>query len=432
MFSTRLEAEAWSKDFARESQAKYGARNCFYISSGTREVLKSELQPNPNQAQLFEVDSSNKVLGYNGLVRALCVWGGDSDCDHTWDKEIKIEIEANRYEGWETGGEKRFQDGEFSQGQFCSKCQAWLGAYGLEPSPQLYLDHTAEVLKALWRVLKPDGVMFWNLGDCMKDKQLIMMPFRVALMAQEMGWYIRSDIIWSKPNPMPETVHDRPAKSHEYIFLMTKEPRYFWDADAVKEPQGTNTHPRGKKDGGTKVRSANAGEVRSNLSFQDAVRDVEVPGGRNLRTIWTICTQSYEGSHFATFPEEIPKRAILAGTSQKGNCPSCGKPWVKDMDYKSNYGKRSPAHVPHGDKTKVSSTDWKPPTIVYKGWKSQCSCGTEPVPAIVLDPFCGSGTTIQVARALGRHAIGLDISPLYRELADKRADLKTTDIMRFI
>jgi len=158
----------------------------------------------------------------------------------------------------------------------CSLCGAWKGAYGLEPTPEMYVEHTIEILREIRRVLRKDGVVFWNIGDSyagsggpgsqydtkhpgygkqfekftnpnkkgfktIKPKDLCLIPFRVAIAAQEDGWWVRSVIIWSKPNPMPESVTDRPTESHEYILMLTKSARYYWDMEAVREKGLTNS-----------------------------------------------------------------------------------------------------------------------------------------------------------------------------------------------
>src|SRR5215470_1571320 len=176
------------------------------------------------------------------------LWGGDADCRHFWDRA--------------TGGG--------AGGRLCSACGAWLGHLGLEPSIELYVRHLVEVFRAVRRVLRPWATLWLNLGDCynsgtsarrkpaptrqgywqaagsmgdrrlhavgVKTKDLVGIPWRVALALQADGWYLRSDVIWSKPNPMPESVTDRPTRAHEYLFLLAPGTRYFYDADAIREP----------------------------------------------------------------------------------------------------------------------------------------------------------------------------------------------------
>jgi len=163
----------------------------------------------------------------------------------------------------------------------------------------------------------------FKLNHGLKQKDLIGMPWRVAFALQADGWYLRSDIIWSKPNPMPESVTDRPTKSHEYIFLLTKKARYYYDADAVREKQDEATRRA--------ATFRNGGDYTGGNSFSNSLKkdkdshgDGENGTGRNRRTVWEIATQPFPGSHFATFPEALVEPCIKAGTSERGCCSVCG------------------------------------------------------------------------------------------------------------
>ena len=340
----------------------------------------------------------------------------------------------------------------------------WKGGYGLEPTIELYVEHTVQILREIKRVLRKDGVVFWNIGDSysgsggaggdynegglregqpkypgrcpLKPKDLCLIPFRVALAVQADGWWVRQDIIWHKPNPMPESCTDRPTKSHEYIFLFTKSKDYYWDQEAVRD--GLSDGPKGGRQ-----RAADKGETASRSKDYHNGRLMRLSAGkdppsRNIRSVWTIATQPYSEAHFATFPEEIPRRCILAGTSQKGNCPKCGMPWIRMTEITGKTLQRNGPGT--GQKVKAchehlgatsSLVSGYVNTTRTVGWTPQCQCNLEPVPAIVLDPFCGSGTTLRVARDLGRDAIGIDICNQYKEMAEKRADLNIPDITKF-
>jgi DNA modification methylase len=258
------------------------------------------------------------------------------------------------------------------------------GQIGLESSPAEFVEQLVEVFRAVRRVLRDDGTLWLNLGDSyaattkgssgvgknatnvgtlladrswrvppgLKAKDLIGIPWRVAFALQSDGWYLRQDIIWHKPNPMPESVRDRCTKAHEYVFLLSKSERYFYDADAVSEPLSAGTIERlrsgpvqAKKDQPkNSVRGDGGGEYFGGDS-------------RNRRSVWSITSEPYPEAHFATFPSELPRLCILAGS-------------------------------------KVGDT--------------------------VLDPFAGSGTTLQVALELGRQAIGCELNPAYVELINRR------------
>ena len=285
------------------------------------------------------------------------------------------------------------------------------GQLGLEKTPEEYVAKMVEVFREVKRVLKKEGTVWLNLGDSyngsgkagsnpeyqdrhtefgkpsvhkerfgmptdvedLKPKDLVGIPWRVAFALQADGWYLRSDIIWHKPNPMPESVTDRPTKSHEYIFLLSKSAKYYFDQEAVKEEA---TGYDGRRDtlykGGTKDMACTGQHQRwkrrknddtnyggNGNGFKDhsGYNKLENPYVRNIRSVWTIPTSPYPEAHFATFPPKLIEPCILAG------CPENG---------------------------------------------------------IVLDPFIGSGTVAQVATLHRRNWIGIELNPDYIKLADKR------------
>jgi DNA modification methylase len=218
------------------------------------------------------------------------VWGGRPGCEHHWgeEKRIKQSPQRDHRQGGgfaSTQGTEAARKGmafEASQGSFCSLCGAWRGSFGFEPTVQMYVDHTIEIMRENRRVLRPDGVVFWNIADTYRDKNLALVPQRVAIAAVDDGWILRNDIIWHKPNPMPESVKDRLTRSHEHILVLTKSDSYFWNLEAAREP----------------------------ATSKDAGPD----GKRNRRDVWTIPLQPFGGAHFAPFPEEIPRRCISLGS----------------------------------------------------------------------------------------------------------------------
>ena len=268
------------------------------------------------------------------------------------------------------------------------------GQLGLEQTPQEYVANMVEVFSLVRDLLSDDGTLWLNLGDSyagswgsqgrdysgvsvsalsqrqvmasqrkasgtgsviasgLKPKDLIGIPWRVALALQADGWYLRQDIIWHKPNPMPESVTDRCTKSHEYIFLLSKSERYYYDHEAVKEPVALASLTRLNQDLDQQTGSNRVpGKTNGNMK---AVGDTE---HRNKRSVWEVATQPYSGAHFATFPPALIEPCILAGSR------------VND---------------------------------------------------IVFDPFLGSGTTAQVAQALGRQWIGCELNPEYLNLQARR------------
>lgn len=282
------------------------------------------------------------------------------------------------------------------------------GQIGLEKTPQQLVDKLVEVFREVHRVLRDDGTVWLNLGDSyanshygtgggwakdkvgyekaasqdrslfknpgldanLKPKQLVGFPWRTALALQDDGWYLRQDIIWHKPNPMPESVRDRCTKSHEYIFLLSKSPRYYFDCESIKEPavcgwRGSEFHTgktgshqlgRAQKVRPSKVKGefkAKGEPLPGRLPFR-AIRDM-----RQKRSVWSVSTKSFKGAHFATFPPDLIRPCVLAGA---------------------------------------------------------------PLGGTVLDPFAGAGTTGVVAKETGREFIGIELNPAYREMALARIE----------
>ena len=327
------------------------------------------------------------------------------------------------------------------------------GAYGLEPTLEKYIANMVEVFREVRRVLRKDGSLWLNLGDTyaaaqgvyadgaprlpkvpttvqnrpkrvtrnnslnLKPKDLIGLPWRVAFALQADGWWLRSDIVWAKPNPMPESVTDRPTRAHEYVFLLSKSARYFYDADAIREPLVVALHAPGNQ---------KLDHSRKDHDRVDKVWGTEA--GANKRTVWSIATQSFSGAHFATFPEKLVEPCILAGTSERGVCGVTGDPWARvtevrggtigqswhDHEEDEVRGQRSGGMSLARDR---GNGPYKRETL---GWQPTCDHDTEPVPALVLDPFCGSGTTGVVALRHGRSFIGIELNPEYIKLARKR------------
>jgi DNA modification methylase len=276
------------------------------------------------------------------------------------------------------------------------------GQIGLESTPEAYVARMVEVFREVRRVLRDDGTLWLNLGDSyhnlrthnnggaptntvhvggsrdgtegfgrtnrnrrqqgLKEKDLVGIPWRVAFALQADGWWLRQDIIWHKPNPMPESVTDRCTKAHEYVFLLTKSQRYFYDAEAVKEPMAESTfrihsssgvQKRAAESGGWKTDYTPGGRHTGLCNGKESLRD----GSRNRRSVWTITTKPYSGANFAVMPADLVEPCIKAG------CPEGGT---------------------------------------------------------VLDPFAGSGTTLAVAAELGRNGIGCELNPEYIALAERR------------
>lgn len=275
----------------------------------------------------------------------------------------------------------------------------------------------------------------------LRPKDLVGVPWRVALALQADGWWLRQEIIWAKPNPMPEAVVDRPTRSHEQIFLLSRSSSYFYDRHAIMEPVTGGAHPRGSgvnpkaKAAGKDGRGGRDGapRVRSNASFSAAI-SVGLTGMRNKRTVWAIGTRPFPGAHFATFPPGLVEPCIMAGSSEGGACAACGAPLERVVEQlpAGGVGSRNKVRKLRGAHGGVAEdaqrghqgfgVPWDPSFPVTRDWALTCSCSDPrpPVPCTVLDPFAGAGTTGLVARRLGRSFVGVEISPVYAAMARDR------------
>jgi DNA modification methylase len=291
---------------------------------------------------------------------------------------------------------------------------------GDEGDPLAYVAHLVAVFRLVWRMLRDDGVVWLNLGDSyaqgnrqtgVPDKNLLLIPARAALALQADGWYLRSDIVWSKPRPMPESVQDRPTKSHEHVFLLAKNSCYFYDAQAIAEP-AQNWRPCNRANG--KYHNHGTG-LQPHAGLE---RSYET---RNVRDVWTLAPPNFNGAHFAVFPEALPRRCILAGSSPQA-CERCGAPWQRVVE-------REPMEIVRSDRrkqmgmngrTQPSGTMVAPARTCTVGWRPTCDCENEGTGrCLVLDPFAGSGTTLRVAEALGRDSIGIEAGD-YAHLQEER------------
>lgn len=379
------------------------------------------------------------------------------------------------------------------------------GQIGLEDAPERWVERLVDVFREVKRVLRDDGTLWVEIGDSYssggngpgqdgakqgtnagsllppkrapegyKPKDLLGQPWMLAFALRADGWYLRSEIIWHKVNAMPESVTDRPTKAHSTVFLLSKRPRYFYDADAIREPFSQNTHSRGKGIGVKQEQEQTSGTLnagRNNASFGRATqgdlaphltappqvetldgmepesprgpdgrrrtavkggenseqhRDGERwpnPAGANARSVWAILTEPTPFAHFATWPQKLVSQMILAGTSERGCCPECGAPWVRETE-SSGHKPRSVVQVPQGrpdGRTRPRSSGGVPvPIVQTTGWSLLCDHHFEPIPCVVLDPFAGSGTTLLAARRLGRRAVGVELSESYCQLAAGR------------
>ncbi len=336
----------------------------------------------------FSVLLPVRLIDYGLRDYGTAKWeGGDPECEHIEPHGTTLGKKSDTFHGSNTQ-----EAHEIQYKRVCGKCGAIRidQQIGLEVTPDAYIANLVEVFRECKRILRDDGTLWVNIGDSyasngdragmklgahpkgcqcsyctmsttglptrvpdgMKPKDLIGIPWMLAFALRADGWYLRQDIIWHKPNPMPESVKDRCTKSHEYIFLLSKSAKYYYDSDAIREPLAASTQndPRMQDMGRTyngKGRGAYGETGKANGSMEAWTLN---PNGRNKRDVWTVTTKPYKGAHYATFPPDLIKPMILAG------CPKGG---------------------------------------------------------IVLDPFVGSGTTVATAIKLGRKGIGIDLNIKY-------------------
>ena len=510
--------------------------------------------------------------------------GGDAECGHAKRRNYS----TPRVDGGTPANNNHAAEGW--PGGICGHCGAVRdpAGIGLEPTLGEWVQSIVAAMREVWRVLRHDGTCWLNLGDAyyggkgqnsyryannhldrdtlqkshthvgntraldlpqvgLRPKSLVGQPWRVAFALQDDGWILRSAIVWHKPNPMPESVTDRPTSSYDMLFLLVKsatphfwthptlpgtrtqpEPDYRWtdaatgmeyaneppdysdewttcpecggsgeiiiesgqvsmfngipsltkdcrkcadsndvgwvkrwrrinlwrshdyyyDAEAVRTSptdyldhlrrirQQTNDNksaPGGGRNG-LKPRGVNKqrGHSRRQAGFNarwDAMsKDEQQVNGSNARNVWSIPTQGRPQAHFATFPDELPLRCILAGTSEQGVCGECGAPWVRMMErYRTLDGEKwdNPPPIRNADIGNPSSAQGvghhRTGTVTRTlAWQPTCACGADVIPATVLDPFVGSGTTCAVSQQLGRRSVGLDLNPEYLEIARAR------------
>jgi DNA modification methylase len=332
--------------------------------------------------------------------------------------------------------------------------QEWCGgSLGLEPTVDLYVEHMVAVFREVRRVLRRDGTLWLNIGDSynsgaqynhgspgskvaygewsgdwpghrakipgLKPKDLLGIPWMLAFALRADGWWLRSEITWAKRAPMPESCTDRPTSATEKVFLLAKSAKYFYDAEAVKE-EAESDHPSGngyKRD--PRLTYSDANGARGNDKQWSGVG-----GKRNQRNFWLLGPEPFPEAHFATFVSEIPRRAILAGTSERGVCPKCAAPWARIVE-KTFVVTGSGTKRGGGNGLDVSNRWDHQPNGVNEsetiGWRPTCGCDAgEPVPATVLEPFAGAFTTCLVAEQLRRDSIGIELNPEYCEMGRRR------------
>ena len=410
------------------------------------------------------------------------MWGGDLNCEHEW---VKAPPRRNR-KSTELVGENSKQatnkgaTHDLTETDICYKCGAWLGCLGLEPTPEIYINNLVEIFRGVRRVLRDDGVVWLNLGSSYagsgkagrnpeyqkrhvqfgqierrermgvpiparsigyKPKDLIPIPWMVAMALQQDGWYLRSGMPWVKRSAMPEPVRDRPARALEYFFLLSKSRKYFYDVEAVRMPgaipAGTKAAKGSKERAGQDKVNARPPEYKTysgtrhrrntDWFFESLQAILDGENGAMLHDendlpIAVFCNpQPYPKAHFATYSPLLIAPMILAGASPRA-CEICGAPWERVVEKKKVLTQKTntpnkeweiSGGRPYGQRARLGTKT--------TGWQPTCKCENEGTgKCTVLDPFVGSGTTLGVAEVLGRNSIGIEPNPEYCKLIPER------------
>ena len=388
------------------------------------------------------------------------IWDGNPICNHDW----SIERTSRPNQAGGTGdrsisgkggtqphGVDYHDRGTYSS--FCSKCGAWRGQLGLEPTPDLYIKHLCDIYEGIRRVLKDKGTCWVNIGDTYSGsmqgygakessktgfqkapvkagfyassknippmakcgiprKSLVMIPFRFALEMVNRGWILRNTIIWHKPNAMPSSVRDRFTVDFEYLFFFSKKERYFFEQQREGSTEYFKNPNTEKSFGGESV-----------VSNQKANRPRPIIHtiGRNKRTTWSITTRPFPEAHFAVFPEDLVEIPIKA-CCPEFICKKCGKPKTTK---RIKTGER-PINMIGGIKRAGGDNPTYSGNTTTPLWDyiltPNCECNAGFKAGIVLDPFMGAGTTALMCKKLNRNYIGFEINPKYIEIINKRLE----------
>jgi len=448
------------------------------------------------------VMTSPPYWGLRNYGASACrIWDGNPECRHEWVESKVYYSKPHHGIGSKTMAIPSVTmdalKSKTPQSMFCRKCGAWYGQLGLEPSPDMYVNHLMQIFREIKRVLKPTGSFYLNMGDTyagsncgshdrtnksknftnrkqyrvkyekaapqahtkIPRKSLSMIPERVALAMIEDGWILRNKIIWHKPNPMPSSVKDRLTNTWEYLFHFVKNQKYYYDLDAIREPHKTASiertkrkwdghrepgtswqgmdiskmcHPKGKNPGDFVKHDIAVGRI-GNFSYTDPLHTKAYnPDGKNPGDVFEITTKPFPEAHFAVYPEELCVKPIKSSCPE-WVCKKCGKPKRKVV-ITGGYEDAFNIRVRDAQRGKMKHNDRKASQQEIANYNEReytskvkvrviaegCNCNAGFEPGIVLDPFCGAGTTCVVAKKLGRRFIGIEINEKYCEMARER------------
>ena len=392
------------------------------------------------------------------------IWDADPNCKHEWEKyTVKVEMYNNKKRiHWQNKGASRRTtpeawDKNILEHKICNRCNAWEGWLGLEPDFNIYIKHLCDIFENLKRPLRDDGTLWVNLGDThytrsgsgfvndrirgspigntninianqirglglLPSKCLVLAPFRFAVEMCNRGWTCRNVIIWQKNNVIPNSAKDRFTVDFEYFFFFTQQRKYYFkqQLEPYQTPKDQQYRPNPYPD-----KTINKdGKSTGGQGIHDGKRkreDFFKTGGRNKRTVWRINTKPSKEAHFAVFPPELVKIPIDAGCPDFV-CKKCKQPRIPTIKKgklihkrKAETGKMAQNKDTYGNNGLRDGYAKHKMYIEY----TDCGCNAGFEPGVVLDPFAGSGTTLRVARSMGKNYIGFDISEEYCKIAER-------------
>jgi DNA modification methylase len=448
-------------------------------------TFQNNLKNDPNIRFIpYPAVSNKNQTQWTCDIHIQCLWDANPTCDHEWETHTRKGIHGG------TASEKvgikdkeNYSDTADTKSTKCIKCGAWWGELGQEPNPDLFVEHLCQIFDEVWRVLVDWGTLWINIDDSyagsggaggdyndgglkegqpkyyppkteIKNKSLMAIPARLQLAMIKRGWICRSVPIWHKPNPMPESCTDRFTNDYEFIYLFTKQGKYYFkqQQEVIQELNrwGGETMSKGKSKteayrqsvlgsqvGATSllregrsiipnkiIKEKTADEIGASATSGLRMKNKpQYAHYRNMRAVWPIATEPHPEAHFATFPSELVKRFIESGCPMY-ICSKCGLPKVWKAEKITLPSPPIGGTKHHGEPGfEVYSSNETMQVATGKGsWEASCECKENFLPGIFLDPFMGSGTSGKIANELVRDYMGIELNPQYMEIIKAKTE----------